>query len=229
MTWFDQTVTFLGGVGGLLGVVGYLGSRLVEHRLGKDKKSFDATFDERLAKETKIFEQKLADERNTFDKTLDAKFAKDMKTFDAMLDAKLANDMKTLEAKLAAAVRIKELQLEGYREIWELSGAFRPSDTVDYPSSTMQDAGAKLRDWYYAKGHGILLSFCAQELFQPVLTLLSNGRPEDSAAVRNLFSWLRTQLKKDLGFYTDSEAARSLPSETMIARARLGEHPFAGH
>ena len=164
MEWWEILLLTLGGSGGLLGAVSFLGQRLVEHRLDKDLKTFDA--------------------------------------------------------RLAAAVRIKELQLPGYRELWEISSGIRSSDLREYEPAAMREAARRLRAWYYRDGNGALLSFRAQTLLQSGLTLLDAGAPADSAAVRWLFSNLRTQLKRDLGFYTDREAAAPLAVPQAIEEAR---------
>ncbi len=167
-------VATLGGSGGLLGAAAYLGQKLVEHRLSKDLKAYDAM--------------------------------------------------------VAADVRIKALQLPGYRQLWEISSPFRSSDVRDYEETPMRKAAEELRHWYYAGGNGVLLSFRAQTLLQAGLKLLSTGGPGDSAAIRKLFSRLRTQMKADLGFYTDVQAAAALEMDKVIAEARAeaASEPAAG-
>jgi hypothetical protein len=132
----------------------------------------------------------------------------------------LQRALKDYDAQLAARVRIIELQLPAYRELWELSSSFRSSFAGEYDADVMRAGERRLSRWYYHGGNGALLSFEAQSILQAGLSLLRRCAPADSAAITRIFSRLRTQLKRDLGIYSETEAARQLDSQQVIEQAR---------
>lgn len=132
----------------------------------------------------------------------------------------LAKDLKTYDAGLAARVRVIELQLPAYRDLWQLSGVFRSSHRGPYDLAVMQRAERDIVSWYYRGGNGAMLSFDAQSILQAGLQLLRAGDPDDSAVITRVFSSLRTQLKSDLGIYSRPEARRELTVNEVIRTAR---------
>ena len=192
---------FLGSVVGLPAAA-WLFSRLVGNLLQKDLEAFKT-------------DQLLRMEEFKSAKT------RELEEFKATSAREMARALEAVRAELAHDYRLIELKLPVYRELWEASGYFRPSQTDRvYSATEMSGSAAALRDWYFRAGRGALLGFRAKECLLAAIGLLAQASPRDSAAVRLAFSELRTQLMHDLRLYDDAEAARQIDHQGRIAELR---------
>lgn len=116
----------------------------------------------------------------------------------AKFNAKMA-----LQRELKNAIASKKI--EGYVALWEL---------CDQRISSVEEMGVRrddLNNWY-AKGGGLFLPFKATNHFFGAVKILEK---KDISALDDLhkeFTWLRTEMKFEVGSYTRKEADTSLPN-----------------
>ncbi len=105
---------------------------------------------------------------------------------------------------------ISEDRARFYIELWELCD--RNIDSKEEQITRYE----KLNKWY-KKGGGLLLPFEATDRFIGALTLLKKSTTktlseEETKHIINNLSWLRTEMKYEVGSYTRKEANRILPN-----------------
>lgn len=101
--------------------------------------------------------------------------------------------------------KVAEARATTYLSLWLLTAEI---DAINHEPVTPEKAEQllnKVTDWYYEKGNGLYLSHPATRLFLEARTMLKSSKP-DVAAIKSGFSRLRTQLKQDIGVYSEQEA-----------------------
>ncbi len=66
----------------------------------------------------------------------------------------------------------------------------------------------EVTDWYYKEGNGLYLSHPATTKFLAARALLKKTAPDiaEVKKIKGAFSGLRTQMKQDIGVYSEKEA-----------------------
>lgn len=101
--------------------------------------------------------------------------------------------------------KIAEARAAAYLSLWQLTAEI---DAIDGSLLTSQRADQLLNQvtaWYYQQGNGLYLSHPATQLFLEARGTLKKTSP-DVAAIKSGFSRLRTQMKQDIGVYTERQA-----------------------
>jgi hypothetical protein len=105
---------------------------------------------------------------------------------------------------------ISEKRAEYYIELWKLC------DMDIGTQKKQKERFDKLRLWY-SKGGGLLLPFKATDRFVGALNLLENSKDkklveEELEELKENLSWLRTEMKYEVGAYSRREAEKKLPN-----------------
>jgi len=101
--------------------------------------------------------------------------------------------------------------------LWSLTMPFAPGSTDDIDSTDVVAiekrcaADKSFRKWYYEEGGALLLSWRGTKHYFLALNVLRD-RLSTPQAVREAFSGLRTQLKRDCGIYSWWNTKRQLPT-----------------
>lgn len=105
--------------------------------------------------------------------------------------------------------KIAEARAAAYLSLWQLTAEI---DAIDGSLLTSQRADQLLNQvtaWYYQQGNGLYLSHPATQLFLEARAMLKSPSPE-VISLKSGFSGLRTQMKQDIGVYTERQAQQSV-------------------
>lgn len=103
---------------------------------------------------------------------------------------------KTAEARAAA-----------YLSLWQLTAEIDAIDRSPLTPGRVEQLLNEITEWYYEKGNGLYLSHPATQLFLEARKTLKKPSP-DVTAIKKGFSRFRTQMKQDIGIYTERQARR---------------------
>ncbi len=117
--------------------------------------------------------------------------------FLAKYNAKMA-----LQRELKNSIASKKA--EKYIELWKLC-EFNINDLEQ------QQRLDKLQQWY-SGGGGLMLSFKATDHFFGAINVLKNEIDQENNILKRHFTWLRTEMKYEVGSYTRKEADTHLPN-----------------
>ena len=106
--------------------------------------------------------------------------------------------------------QIASARSPAYLELWQLTVKTSPSKTRALSQQEKDDLFDSLTTWYYDKGNAIFLSVAATDLFLKARGMLKESNSSDQETT-DAFSKLRTQLKVDMGVYSDQDARTQLP------------------
>jgi hypothetical protein len=102
------------------------------------------------------------------------------------------------DAVLARASDLFEKRFDAYGRLLPLTEYGPKGNPKDLTLAEREDLSTSLRDWFYERGAGLLLSGRALEQFEKVRELLVK-EAADKDDIRKAFTQLRTDLKIDLG------------------------------
>jgi hypothetical protein len=125
------------------------------------------------------------------------------------LDAELMATTEQLKAGLDFGTKTRlsnaEQRVDAYKALWRHMAPLSPQSdaALDRPA-----LAATFRKWYYDFGHGLFLTWEAQDEYLFATGLLGRKAEEiPDKTVREAFSALRTQMKIDIAVYTSEEGA----------------------
>ena len=101
--------------------------------------------------------------------------------------------------------KIAESRAKTYLSLWQLTAEIDTLGREPVSPEKVTHLLDKVTDWYYQQGNGLYLSHPATSLFLEGRNMLKNPALE-AVALKSVFSRLRTQMKQDIGVYTDNEA-----------------------
>lgn len=141
-----------------------------------------------------------------------------LKKQEQFLNAEIALSTEAWKADLdldsKTRLAISEKRSGPYGGLWSLMEPLSPrlrDNALD--RAALEKA---FREWYYASGNGLFLSWRAMKFYMQATDLLRGtvaDVPDD--AVRKAFSLLRTQMKLDIAVYTSDEAAAPVAVESQ--------------
>jgi hypothetical protein len=162
---------------------------------------------EKLASFTEQRRATFATELETIRATLQLGSGKELSSFTENLRGSIATQLETVRTKLQEDLyyRTEVLlpRLEAYKLLWELTYVVRPTRKDAITQQEKENLRTELTRWYYEKGYGICLSLEAGILWRDARNSLVD---QSDDKVKDKFSALRTQLKKDIKVYGELEA-----------------------
>ena len=100
--------------------------------------------------------------------------------------------------------KIAESRAATYLSLWQLTAEIDAIDRDPLTPEKVEQLLNKVTTWYYQQGNGLYLSHKATQLFLEAREMFKSPSP-DVAVIKSRFSRLRTQMKEDIGVYTDQE------------------------
>ena len=113
------------------------------------------------------------------------------------------NARMALQRELKNAIALKKG--DDYLKLWKLC------DSNITTVSEMKERKEAMDEWY-ANGGGLFLTFKATNHFFGAAKLLASNENSNLNAVKKEFTWLRTEMKVEVGSYTRKEADTYLPN-----------------
>lgn len=160
-----------------------------------------------LASFTESLRATLTTELEAHKATLQLASGKDLASFTEKIRATVSTELETLKSQLQEDLyyrtQILTPRLEAYKRLWALTYPVRPTRKdrlTEDEKSTLRDA---LTGWYYEHGDGICLSLEAGRIWRSARNSLTQDPDEK---IKDEFSALKTQLKKDIKVYGEREA-----------------------
>lgn len=101
--------------------------------------------------------------------------------------------------------KIAESRAATYLSLWQLTAEVDAIDHEPVTPEKVEQLLNKVTSWYYQQGNGLYLSHQATKLFLEAREMLKGPSP-DVTTIKSGFSRLRTQMKQDIGVYTDQQA-----------------------
>lgn len=101
--------------------------------------------------------------------------------------------------------KIAESRAATYLSLWQLTAEIDAIDRDPLTPEKVEQLLNKVTAWYYQQGNGLYLSHQATQLFLEAREMFKSPSP-DVAVIKSGFSRLRTQMKEDIGVYTNQEA-----------------------
>ncbi len=101
--------------------------------------------------------------------------------------------------------KIAEARAAAYLSLWQLTAEIDAIDGSLLPSQRADQLLNQVTAWYYHQGNGLYLSHPATQLFLEARETLKGSSP-DVITLKSRFSRLRTQMKQDIGVYTERQA-----------------------
>ncbi len=118
--------------------------------------------------------------------------------FLAKYNAKMA-----LQRELKNSIAQKKAEM--YIELWKLC-----ENTIS-KKKEQEERLKELKTWY-SNGGGLMLSFKAADHFFGALEALKKDFDKNNETLKMHFTWLRTEMKYEVGSYTRKEADTYLPN-----------------
>jgi len=126
--------------------------------------------------------------------------------------------LEKLKGQINLTNAVAPNRANAYENLWEITEPFSPHFDKPHDNQEMEEVREKLSSWYYDDGNAMYLTFEASNLFLKSLALLDKEEDvpwEDIwKDIKKAFSSLRTQLKIDIGTYSQKEARRQLPESS---------------
>lgn len=120
----------------------------------------------------------------------------------------LNSKLEKLKGQIALQNAVAAARGEAYQKLWKLTEKLSPRGESLPSKSECEGAFLDLREWYYSDGNAMYLSLKATDFFLKCLEALEKANQE--TAKRNATA-LRTQMKIDIGTYTERESRVQLP------------------
>ena len=168
-------------------------------------------FAKELSSFTESIKTALATELEGHKATLQLASAKELTSFTENIRATVSTELETFKSQLQEDLYYKTQilvpRLEAYRRLWQLTYVVRPTREDRLPEDEKKALGDALTSWYYESGDGICLSLEAGRLWRSARNSLTGQSDEK---IKDEFSSLKTQLKKDIKVYGEREAGIEL-------------------
>lgn len=116
--------------------------------------------------------------------------------------------LESLKAQLSLQATLAVPRAQALGTLWKHTQPLTPRGEKLPESADCQAAFKAIRDWYHLEAGGMWLSLNATDSCLALLTALED---QDLKAVKAKASALRTQLKQDIGSYSEKEAKTPLP------------------
>lgn len=117
--------------------------------------------------------------------------------------------LEHLKAQLAQQAALSVPRAEALGMLWRYTQPVTPRGGSLPEISDCQAAFKDIRDWYYSQAGAMYLSLDATDR---CLALLAALEAQDPKTAKAEASALRTQLKQDIGSYSEKDAKTPLPS-----------------
>jgi len=114
--------------------------------------------------------------------------------------------LERLKGQLQLGRAIAPKRASAYGELWQLTEPLSPSRPDEISLEEREKLRETLTSWYYDKGNALYLSLNASDLFLKGRRLLAKESTARAKEVTDAFSSLRTQMKVDIGVYSDKDA-----------------------
>jgi hypothetical protein len=111
---------------------------------------------------------------------------------------------------------LAQARAEAFGSLWSATQPLSPYDEGVLPTpEDCRHVFTEMRTWYYSKAGAMHLSFAAARQCMLLLAALERA---DGRGAKQHASALRTQLKVDMGVYTQAESGRPLLNDDERAR-----------
>lgn len=100
--------------------------------------------------------------------------------------------------------KVAEARALAYLGLWQMTAKIDKLDAAAFTDATAVSLLDEVTNWYYQQGNGLYLSHPATRLFLAARSTLK-ATPPNIVTIKSAFSQMRTQLKQDIGVYSDRE------------------------
>jgi hypothetical protein len=156
-----------------------------------------------LASFTESFKATLTADLEAHKASLQLASAKDLASFTERISTELETLKSQLQEDLYYRTQILSPRLEAYKRLWALTYPARPTRTDSLTKEEKRALRDALTRWYYENGDGICLSLEAGRMWRSARNSLEE---QADKKIKDEFSSLKTQLKKDIKVYGEREA-----------------------
>jgi hypothetical protein len=122
------------------------------------------------------------------------------------LNARLEKFKKDQDREQAFLLQVSVSRLNAYLKLWSLTEKVSPSSKEEIRKEIKENLSNRLRSWYYEDGNGVYLTLIAADLFLKAKETLNVDTDKQTEQIKEAFSKLRTQMKIDIGAYSDEQS-----------------------